>query len=111
MSSTMRIERPHQLGRAAAIQKIDSFADDLLRRPLPAGVAVSNPQKSWNGSTMTFSVKASRGFIAATINGTVEVTDSTVALDVNLPPMIRALVGEEQIRQQASRQLDSVLRA
>jgi hypothetical protein len=43
-----------------------------------------NPQKCWNGSTMTFSLTAKMGFVSTPIKGTVQVTDKDITIDADL---------------------------
>jgi hypothetical protein len=105
----MRIERSHALGRAEAIQRIDRFVDTLLQRPLPAGVKVSDPQKTWVGSQMNFAVSAAKGFFSSKVGGFVDVSDDRVVLDVNVPAMVTRFVGEDRIRETVERELDRLL--
>ena len=106
----MHIERPHQLGQAEAIRRIDTFLDNLMQRPLPGGVTIQDPSKTWAGHVMTFSFKAKKGWVGATIAGTLRVEEQTVVLDSALPGMVTAFLHEDQIRASISEQLDGILR-
>lgn len=104
----MRIHRTHDVGQAAAVRKIDGFLDDLMARPLPAGVKVKNAQKQWDGGRMTFSCKFAKGIMGATVNGTVEVTDQDVVLETAVPALIKTFVGEEKIAAMINQQFDDL---
>ena len=105
----MRIERNHQLGQPEAIRRIDTFLNELMQRPLPGGVTIQEPSKNWAGSVMTFSFKAKKGWVGATIAGTLRVEDQTVVMDSDLPGLVTAFVPEDQIRAAIAQQLDGIL--
>jgi hypothetical protein len=105
----MQIRKTHKLGKAAAIQRIDHFLEGLLRRPMPAGVHVKHPSKSWSNGVMSFSARLSKGFLGTTIQGEVEVTDDEVILDAEVPAMVRTFVGEDKIRHVIEQQIDALL--
>ena len=62
-----------------------------------APVTIANPQKSWNGSVLTFSLTAKMGFLSNPISGTVEVTDSDVTVDADVG-MLSKLFSAEKLR-------------
>ena len=52
---------------------------------LPMGLlTISNSQKTWNGSVLTFSLMAQIGFFKNPVSGTVEVTERDVTIDADL---------------------------
>jgi len=105
------IERRHNVGKEEAIQKIDSFLDDLMRRQFPSGVTIKEPFKSWSDDTMHFSFKARKGFIGATISGVIRVSDDSVIMDSDLPGLVTAFVSEDTIRDVIEKQLDGLFPA
>lgn len=106
----MHIEQPHTLGRQPAVDRVQQAVAQLLQMPLPGGVTVKDVSQQWNGNQLDFSFKAAKGFMGATIKGRAVVSDDTVALDIDLPPLVAMFVSEETIRGQISDRLAAVLR-
>ena len=107
----MHIERRHNVGKEEAIQRIDTFLDDLMRRHFPGGVAITDASKSWSDNTMRFSFKAKKSFFGATISGVICVNDDSVVVDSDLPGLVTAFVSEDQIRNVINEQLDGLFSA
>ena len=105
----MRIERNHDLGQPEAIRRIDTFLDALFQSPLPGGLSIEAPWKTWSGNVMEFSFKAKKGWLGTTIAGNLCVTEQLVVLESDLPGMVTAFVSEADIRARISQQLDSLL--
>lgn len=80
----MRVTIAHNKPQAEVIKAVDRSIDDVLKGVAVGPVEVVNPQKSWDGSTMTFSLTAKMGFMNAPIRGTVLVTDKDVTIDADL---------------------------
>src|SRR5207248_11759009 len=93
----MYIERRHNVGKEEAIQKIDGFLDDLMRRQFPSGVTIKELFKSWSDDAMHFSLKARKGVIGAAIAGIIRVLDDYVIMDSDLPVLVHAFVTEAAI--------------
>lgn len=104
----MRIERTHKTSQQEAIQKIDSFLDELMKRDFPGGVEVKEPTKSWSGNTMDFSFKVKKGFISTKIEGNIQVEDGKIIMDSELPGLVRTFVSEEKVSDVISKQIDSL---
>lgn len=84
----MRISISHNRPKEKIIQAVDrTFSDLFAGTGLP--VRLANQQKSWQGSTLTFSMAATMGFISTPIKGTVEVTDTEIKIDVDLGALER----------------------
>lgn len=92
----MRITVSHNKSREEVIQTIDRSLDDLLQQSLPVKLTVQ--QRSWQGSTLNFSVTASMGFISSPVKGTVDVTDHDLTIDVDLG-MFERFVPAEKARE------------
>ncbi len=107
----MYIERRHNVGKEEAIQKIDSFLDDLVRRQFPGGITIKEPFKSWSDDAMHFSFKARKGFIGATISGVIRVNDRSVIMDSDLPGLVTAFVSEDTILDVINKQLNGLFPA
>jgi hypothetical protein len=74
----MHIERRHNVGKEEAIQKIDTFLNDLMDARFPGDVAIKEASKSWSNNAMHFSFKAKKGFVGATISGVIRVNQDSV---------------------------------
>jgi hypothetical protein len=107
----MRIERSHNLGQQEAMRRIDTFVDALILRPLPAGLTIEAPCKSWTANVMQFSFKAKKGWLGTTITGSMRVTDQAVALESDLPGILTTFVPEHDIQVLINQQLDDILGA
>ena len=107
----MHIERRHNVGKEEAINKIDTFLDDLMRRQLPGDVTIKEASRSWSDNTMRFSFKAKKGFFGATISGVICVNDDSIVMDSDLPGLVTAFVSENQIRNVINEQLDGLFPA
>ena len=93
----MRITIAHKKTKAQAMQAVDRAVDDIFGASAMAPVTIANPQKSWNGSTLTFSLTAKMGFLSNPISGTVEVTDTDVTVDADVG-MLSKLFSAEKLR-------------
>jgi Putative polyhydroxyalkanoic acid system protein (PHA_gran_rgn) len=80
----MRVTISHNKPQAEIIKAVDRSIDEVFTGLAIGPVQVVNPQKSWDGSTMTFSLQAKMGFMNAPIRGTVLVTDKDVTIDADL---------------------------
>ena len=107
----MHIERRHNVGKEEAIQKIDTFLNDLIHAHFPGGIAIKEACKSWSDNSMRFSFKAKKGFLGATISGVVHVNHGSVVMDSELPGLVTAFVSEDQIRNVINEQLDGLFPA
>lgn len=107
----MHIERTHNVGKEEAIQKIDTFLNDLMHGQFPGNVAIKEASKNWSNDTMSFSFKAKKGFLGATISGVIRVNQDSVVMDSDLPGLVTAFVSEDQIRNVINEQLDGLFPA
>lgn len=107
----MRLEQNHDLGQPEAIRRIDLFLDRLIQHPLPRGLTIESPSKVWSGNVMTFSFKAKKGWLGATIAGRLSVNDHAVIFDMDLPGLVKAFVSEDEIQALLNQQFDSLLHA
>jgi len=83
----------------------------LIRDPLPAGLSIEAPCKTWSDNVMKFSFKAKKGWLSTTIAGSLRVTDQAVVLESDLPGLVKAFVSEDHISALINQQFDSLLRA
>jgi len=80
----MRIILSHNKQKEVVMRSIDAALDDAMKAMPLAAVEVTNIQRAWTGSTMTFSFDAKAGFLKKHIYGTAEVTDTSVILEADL---------------------------
>jgi hypothetical protein len=94
----MTVIVPHHKTKDEAIRLVDSRADHLFEIPGGGAIQLTDQKKSWNGSTMDFSLTGRMGFIAVPITGTVVVDDTNVTVNIDLPAMASGFLGEDKIR-------------
>lgn len=87
----MRVTIAHSKTQAEAIQAVDRAMQDVFQSLAMPPLTISNSQKTWNGSVMTFSLTAQIGFFKNAVSGTVEVTDRDVTIDADLGMLNRFL--------------------
>jgi hypothetical protein len=87
----MRITVSHNKPKEEIKQAVDRSFDDLLRNIGALPLRIANEQRSWSGSTLTFSLTAKMGLLSSPIKGTVEVTDRDVTIDADLGLIERLL--------------------
>ncbi len=107
----MTIIVPHQKTKQEVIALIDQGADQLFAGAAGGGVQIVDPKKSWDGSTMTFSVKGKMGFISVPLSGTVEVDDQKVTIVCDLPPMLKNFIGEEKVQSMVGQKVKGLIGA
>jgi hypothetical protein len=107
----MHIERRHCVGPEEAIRKINGLLDDLIGRPYPAGVSISNVSRNWSGNSLSFSFRAKKGFLGTTLSGVLRVNDDSMVLDCDLPGWVATFLPEAKIRDVIHQQLDTLFPA
>ncbi len=93
----MHVTIRHHKTKAAAIQAVDRAAVDAFNGLANGPITITEPEKTWNGSVMTFSLVAKVGFLRNPIRGTVTVTEDDVTIDADLG-MLARLIPEEKLR-------------
>lgn len=106
----MHIEERHTLGQQPAVDRLQQVIAELLQKPLPGGVTVKDVSQQWNGGQLEFSFKAGKAFMSATVKGRAVVSDDTVALDIDVPPLVTRFISEDTIRRQIGDRLAALLR-
>src|SRR2546430_14687093 len=103
----MRISVSHNKPKEEIIQAVDrSFTDLFQGADIPLKIA--DPQKSWTGSTMNFSLTAKMGFLSTPIKGFVEVTDREVIVDADLG-ILERMIPQEKARDLLSSKVRGLL--
>jgi hypothetical protein len=98
MASPISISIPHQLGRAEARRRIESGFANVVRQLPGSG---STCTESWDGDRLSFSVKG----LGQTISGVVEVLDSAVTMQIELPGVLGVIASGLKGRIQKAGQL------
>jgi hypothetical protein len=93
----VRVTIPHSKTKSEVIQAVDSAMQDVFHSMAIPPFTISHPQKTWNGSVMTFSLVAQMGFLRNTICGTVEVTDRDFTIDADLG-LLNRIFPEQKVR-------------
>src|SRR4051794_31266957 len=89
----MRITVSHKRSKEEVIRSVDRSFDDLFRGIGPIPLQLVEERRSWQGSTLTFSLSAKMGFVSTPIKGTIEVTDRDLTIDADLGLLERLIPG------------------
>lgn len=89
----MRITVSHTKTKEEVIRNVDRSFDDLLKGVPGFPLQIVNEHRSWQGSTLTFAVRAKMGFLSSPIKGRVEVTDKDITIDADLGVFEKLLSG------------------
>ena len=87
----MKISYPHNGDQADARIKLEEALDGALTKH---GSKLSKEEHHWDGDTLLFSATAS----GVTVNGTLEVTDANIEIDVHVPLFARPFEGQAKSR-------------
>ena len=92
----MRITVSHNRSKEEVIRTIDRSFDDLFQGVgLPVGL--TQQQKSWQRSTLTFALTAKMGLLSTPVKGTVEVTDRDLTIDSDLGILERMIPAKKAL--------------
>ena len=101
MTKTVKLSLPHRLSPAEARQRIDKGITDLRSH---AAAKVATVEERWTGDHMDFKLSV----MAQSVTGRVDVTPSTVNLEIDLPWAL-AMFAEKfmpQVEQQGRKLLE-----
>lgn len=83
----MIIDIPHRLGAAEAKRRLEGRFGALADKiPGGRGAKIS---ETWDGDRMRFSAQA----MGQEVGGTIDVLDTTVRMELSLPPLLAAMAG------------------
>jgi hypothetical protein len=80
----MRVTISHSRSKAEIIQEVDRSFDEMFKGIPGLPVRLIVREKSWQGSTLNFSLAAKMGLLSTPIAGTVTVTDRDITVDADL---------------------------
>ena len=98
MTTPIKLSIPHQLGRVEARSRLQSGFANLASQVPGSGSAIS---QRWEGDRLLFSV----GALGATVSGFLEVLDTEVKMEIELPGVLGMLAGRLKERMQAAGRL------
>jgi hypothetical protein len=101
MATPITVRIPHQLGRAEARRRIETgFAKVIHLLPgSPGGPGTFSER--WDGDRLVFSVAA----MGQTVAGVVDVLDTAVTMEIELPALLGMIAGGLKDRLQKAGQL------
>ncbi len=94
----MRVTISHKKPKQEVIRIVDQNVNEMLRGLASGPVQIAEMERSWNGDVMSFAFKAKAGFLTVPISGSIQVTDTEVIIDVDLPAFITNILPEEKLR-------------
>jgi hypothetical protein len=90
------------------MRSIDASFDDLFCGIAAIPIQFINERKSWQGSTLTFSISAKMGLLSTPIKGTIDVTDRDLTIDLDLG-LLGRLIPATKARQAISSRVRGLL--
>jgi hypothetical protein len=93
----VRITISHNRSKEDVIQSVDRSFNEMFQGVGALPVRLTVQQRTWQGSTLNFSLAAKMGLISTPIKGTVEVTDRDLTIDVDLG-LLERLVPAQTVR-------------
>ena len=91
------------------MRSVDRSFNDLFRDIGMMPVKFVEERRSWQGSTLTFSLSAKVGPVSNPINGTIEVRDKDLIMDIDLG-FLERLIPATKARDSISTQIRGLLR-
>lgn len=80
----MRITVSHNKSKEQIMQAIDRSFDDLFKGTPVVPIQITDEKRQWQGDTLAFSFNARMGLLSAPIQGTIDVTDHDLTINVDL---------------------------
>jgi putative polyhydroxyalkanoic acid system protein len=91
--------------KQAVDRAFDGLFSDIGTIPLP----FADQRKSWQGSTLTFSLSAKMGVMSTPIRGTIDVTDKDLTIDADLG-IFERLLPATKVREALDARIRGLLR-
>ena len=86
MATPIIVTLPHQLGRTEARRRIENGFAKIVE-VLPGGAGKCSQR--WDGDRLVFAVAA----VGQTVSGTIDVLDTAVTMEIELPGLLGLLAG------------------
>jgi hypothetical protein len=94
----MRVTVSHNKGREEASRIVEDTIANLLMTDIPKPFRVTDMRKQWMGSTLNFQTAVAMGPLRLPVRGVVQVSDTEVAIDIELPPLLSKFIPEHRLR-------------
>jgi len=91
------------------MDSVDRSFNDMFQGVQGLPVKLEVQQKSWDGSVLTFAMKAKMGLMSTPIKGTVEVTDQDLTVDADLG-LLNNLIPEKTAREMIGNSVKGLLK-
>lgn len=100
MTDPIRLDLPHQLGRAAARDRIEHGMGHFAEM-VPGGVVTEH---RWDADKLTFTVEA----MGQRVTSRMDVLDDRILAEFDLPPMLALFAGKirDKLAREASKMLE-----
>ncbi len=95
----MRITVPHSQGREEAARTVEDTISNLLEAELPRPFHMTGMRKQWSDSKLQFQTAVAMGPLRMPVRGTVQVGDTEVVIEIELPPLLSKFIPEEKLKQ------------
>jgi Putative polyhydroxyalkanoic acid system protein (PHA_gran_rgn) len=99
----VRVTVSHNRSKEEVIRSVDQSFDQLANGTAGLPLRLTQEQRSWQGSTLHFSLTAKMGLLSTPIKGYIEVTDEEITVDADLgilERMIPAKKAQEMLTDQ-----------
>jgi hypothetical protein len=106
--SKLQITVSHDKSKEEIIRAVDRSFDDLFNGIPAIPIKVIPEQRSWQGSTLAFSLTAKKGLLRSRVRGNVVVTDKDLTIDADLG-MFERLIPEAKAREAISSRIRGLL--
>ncbi len=105
----MRITVSHNRPKEEIMESVDRSFNELFRGAGLPQIKLTDERRSWQGSTLAFSLTARMGWISTPIKGTVEVTDRDLTIDADFGVLER-LIPAAKVREVVSSRIRGLLK-
>jgi hypothetical protein len=105
----VKVTVSHNKTKEEVMRTVDRSFEDLFKNVGSLPVRLLNEKHSWQGSTLTFSLTASMGLLSTPINGTVDVTDHDVTVEVDLG-LLERMISRDKAREMIGSRVKGLLK-
>jgi hypothetical protein len=105
----MRITVSHTRSKEEVIGAVDRSFDDLFRGIGTIPLQFVEKGRTWQGSTLSFSILAKMGIVSTPIKGTIEVTEKDLTIDADLG-LLERLIPATKARESISNRVRGLLK-
>jgi hypothetical protein len=99
LKEQMRVTISHTKGREEASRIVEDTVDNLLKTDLPGPFQMAPMNKQWNGANLNFTTAVAMGPLRLPVRGNIAVSDTEVAIEVDLPPLLGRFIPEQKLKE------------